>query len=89
MELRKMVQVGLAGESVVGSYSYRDEVKQKTKWVEMFITGDGARESQRLQNWNWKTKIQFQKQEERNETYFQAGLHTISYIADSEGFRLL
>ena len=44
-ELRKMVQVGLAGESVVGSYSYRDEVKQKTKWVEMFSTGDGARES--------------------------------------------
>ena len=44
-ELRKMVQVGLAGESVVGSYSYRDEVKQNTKWVEIFITGDGARES--------------------------------------------
>ena len=26
-----MIQVGLAGESVVGSYSYRDEVRQKEK----------------------------------------------------------
>ena len=48
----------MAGEAVVGSYSYRDEVKQDLNLKQMA-------------------------------NYFQAGLHTVSYIADRDGFRLL
>ena len=75
----------MAGEAVVGSYSYRDEVKQKHYTAE----GDKSKMFPNIYECVFYKYLLKKFIYKYLRIYLQAGLHTVSYIADSEGFRLL